>query len=105
MTAVSSSAGMFSQRYRVLDEPLEGRDFIAGRSYTIADISAWGWLDRAARVRKGEADPLAAFSNLKRRVERIDARPAAAGARKVAGDHDSKKVTGTRVATPGSTAG
>ena len=35
---------------------------------TIADISAWGWRDRAARVRKGETDPLAPFPKLARRT-------------------------------------
>ena len=80
------------RHYQVLDDHLAGREFIAGDSYTIADMSAWGWLDRAARVRKGEADPLAAFPNLKRLVERVDARPAAARARAVGRDHAFKKV-------------
>ncbi len=80
------------RHYQVLDDHLAGREFIAGDSYTIADMSAWGWLDRAARVRKGEADPLAAFPNLKRLVERVDARPAAARARAVGQDHAFKKV-------------
>ena len=39
---------------------------------------------------KGEADPLAAFPNLKRWFETIDARPAVA--RAVGKDHDFKKV-------------
>jgi len=54
------------RHYQVLDDHLRGRDFIVGDSYTIADISAWGWLDRASRVRKGEDDPLAPYPNLKR---------------------------------------
>src|ERR1700746_3451033 len=35
------------RHYRVLDEQLAGRRYILGDDYTIADISAWGWLDRA----------------------------------------------------------
>ena len=31
----------------MLDKHLEGRSFIVGSGYTIADISAWGWIDRA----------------------------------------------------------
>src|ERR1700752_2327749 len=46
--------------YQVLENHRKGRSFIVGSSYTIADISAWGWIDRAARVLKGEGDPLAA---------------------------------------------
>ena len=80
------------RHYQVLNDHLEGRTYIVGDGYTIADISAWGWLDRAARVRKGEADPLAAFPNLKRLFETVDARPAVARARAVGADHDFKKT-------------
>ena len=59
--------------------------------YTIADMSAWGWVDRAARVFKGEADPLVAFPNVGRWFKSIDARPAAALARAVGRDHVFKK--------------
>jgi GST-like protein len=80
------------RHYQVLNDHLEGRDFIVGRDYTIVDMSAWGWLDRASRVRKGETDPLAAFPNLKRLFETVDARPAVARARAVGKEHDFKKV-------------
>lgn len=80
------------RHYQVLNDHLEGRDFIVGDGYTIADISAWGWLDRASRVRKGEVDPLAAFPNLKRLFETVDAGPAVARARAVGKDHSFKKV-------------
>ncbi|MBZ9937268.1 glutathione S-transferase N-terminal domain-containing protein [Mesorhizobium sp. BR1-1-16] len=79
------------RHYRVLDDHLAGRDFIVGESYTIADMSAWGWLDRASRVLKGEVDPLAPYPHLKRLFERVDARPAAARARAVAKDHPFKR--------------
>ncbi|MGV8919167.1 MAG: glutathione S-transferase family protein [Pseudomonas sp.] len=80
------------RHYKVLDERLAGREFIVGDSYTIVDMSAWGWLERAPRVMKGEADALAAFPNLKRWFEAIDARPAAARAKLVGKDHEFKKV-------------
>lgn len=80
------------RHYQVLNDHLEGRDFIVGNTYTIADISAWGWLSRASLVRKGQADPLAPFPNLKRLFEIVDARPAVAGARAVGKYHDFKKV-------------
>ncbi len=79
------------RHYQVLEDHLTGRDFIVGSSYTIADISAWGWVDRAARVLKGEADPLAAFPNISRWFKSIDARPAVARARAVGKDHAFKK--------------
>jgi GST-like protein len=42
-------------------------------------------------VLPGEDDPLAAFSNLKRLVEAVDARPAAARAKEIGKDHPFKK--------------
>jgi len=80
------------RHYQVLDDHLEGRSFIVGETCTIADISAWGWLDRASRVRKGADDPLAAFPNLKRLYETVGARPAAARAREVGKHHPFKQV-------------
>ncbi|OXI35028.1 glutathione S-transferase [Burkholderia sp. AU16741] len=80
------------RHYQVLNDHLEGRTYIVGETYTIADISAWGWLDRASRVLKGADDPLGAFPNLKRLFETVDARPAAARARAVGKDHEFKKV-------------
>ena len=81
------------RHYKVLDDHLAGREFIVGDGYTIADMSAWGWLDRASRVRKDETDPLGAFPNLKRLFEAVDGRPAVARARAVGKDHPFKKVS------------
>src|ERR1700753_1804787 len=81
------------RHYQVLNDHLKGKAHIIGNTYTIADISAWGWLDRASRVLKGSDDPLAAFPNLKRLFEPVDARPAVARARAVGKDHPFKRVT------------
>lgn len=80
------------RHYQVLNDHLDGRSFIVGDSYTIADMSAWGWLDRASRVLKGTEDPFAAYPNLKRLFEMVDARPAVARAREVGKDHAFKRV-------------
>lgn len=80
------------RHYQVLNDHLAGRTFIVGDTYTIADIAAWGWLERAPRVLKGAENPLAAFPNLKRLFETVDARPAAARARAVAKDYRFKTV-------------
>ena len=79
------------RHYEVLDTHLKGRKFIVGEDFTIADISAWGWLERAQRVLPGEGGPLAAFPNIDRWYRAIDARPAAARARAVGKDHAFKK--------------
>jgi GST-like protein len=80
------------RHYLVLDDHLKGRDYLVGDTYTIADMAAWGWLDRAARVLKGLEQPLAGYPNLKRLFETVDARPAVQRARAVGRDHDFKKV-------------
>lgn len=80
------------RHYQVLDDHLRGRDFIVGDSFTVADISAWGWVDRASRVLRGTQDPLGAFPEIKRWFARIDARPAVARARALAKSHAFKTV-------------
>jgi len=81
------------RHYQVLNDHLEGRNFIVGEEYTIADISAWGWVDRASRLFKGAENPLGPYPNVKRLFETVDARPAVARARAVAKDHTFKTVS------------
>ncbi|TAL90394.1 MAG: glutathione S-transferase family protein [Candidimonas sp.] len=80
------------RHYQVLNDHLEGREFIAGDTYTIADMSAWGWLDRASRVRNDNDDPLGPFPHLKRLFQTVDARPAVARAREIGKRHAFKRV-------------
>ena len=75
------------RHYQVLNDHLSGRNCIVGGGYTIADISAWGWLDRASKVLKREDDPLAAFPELKRWFAAIDPRPAVFRVRAVGKHH------------------
>jgi GST-like protein len=79
------------RHYQVLDDHLADRDFIVGDEYSIADISAWGWIDRAPRVLSGQEDPLLAFPNLKRWFRSVESRPAVARARRVGLDHSFKQ--------------
>jgi GST-like protein len=79
------------RHYAVLDKHLEGRTFIVGGNYTIVDVSAWDWIDRASFVLPGNDDPLAAFPNIRRWLQAINARPAVAKARAVGTDHAFKK--------------
>jgi GST-like protein len=78
------------RHYEILDEHLAGRNFIVGDSFTIADISGWGWIDRAAVVLGGD-DPLGPYPNLKRWFQSINARPAVARARAIGTDHAFKQ--------------
>ena len=76
------------RHYGILDAQLEGREFFLGSEYTIVDIAAWGWIDRAAVV-LGEG-ALDGYPNLKRWFESVDARPAASRARDVGKGIDFK---------------
>ena len=58
--------------YGVLDRRLEGREFIAGDAYTIADMASYPWIVPHERQRQDLAD----FPNLKRWFDAIAARPA-----------------------------
>jgi len=78
------------RHYGVLDERLAGRDYIVGGSYSIVDMAAWGWIDRAPFVLNRES-PLADWPNLERWYERVNARDAVARARQVGTDIDFKK--------------
>lgn len=79
------------RHYGVLDEHLKGSSFIVGSSFTIVDVSAWGWIDRAKFVLPGSDDPLAPYPNIKRWFSSIDERPAVAKARAVGSTHTFKK--------------
>jgi len=85
-----------SQRYRreaerhytVMNEHLRGREFFVGDAYSIVDMAAWGWVDRASRV-LGEAR-LGEWPEVKRWFDAIDARPAVAKARALTDGIDFK---------------
>ena len=64
------------RHYRVLDERLAERDFIAADTYTVVDMAAWGWA-RMVPFILGEG-AWSRFPNLKRHLDAISARPAAA---------------------------
>jgi len=70
------------RHYEVLDTHMEGREHIVGDEYSIADISAWGWIDKATFVLGEEG--LENYPNLKRWFASINARPAVEKARTLA---------------------
>ena len=58
--------------YGVLDRRLEGRDFIAGDAYSIADIACWPWVLSHA----GHGQSLDDFPNVARWFDAVGSRPA-----------------------------
>ncbi len=64
------------RHYQVLNDHLEGHDYIVGDAYSIVDMSAWAWISSAAKVLAKEENPLGIFPNLKHWFEQIDSRAA-----------------------------
>lgn len=63
------------RHYRVLDDRLAARPYIAGAEYSIVDMAAWGWLNLSSYFFGEEG--LSGFPSLKRLHDEISARPAA----------------------------
>lgn len=66
------------RHYRVLNERLAASKYLAGDEYTIADMALWGWANFAGYIlgEKGLTD----YPHVRRVVDEISARPAAARA-------------------------
>ena len=76
------------RHWHILNDHLAGRDWIAGDSYTVVDMAAWGWERIAAFVLgQEEFDKL---TNVKRHLAAINARPAAARAEAIKEKHAFK---------------
>ena len=66
--------------YGVLDRRLDGRAFVAGEDYTIADMAIYPWIV----PHRDQCQDLEAFPNLRRWFEAVAARPATVRAYEVA---------------------
>jgi GSH-dependent disulfide-bond oxidoreductase len=70
--AINRYVNETARLYGVLNKRLDGRDFICGKQYTIADMACYPWI--VPHTRQGQN--LDDFPNLKRWFEAIRARPA-----------------------------
>ena len=73
--AIDRSVKETVRLYAVLDKRLAGRDFIAGREYTIADMACYPWI-----IPDRQGQDIDNFPNVRRWREAIRARPATARA-------------------------
>lgn len=78
------------RHYRIIDDRLKASPFLAGDSYTIADMSLWGWIERAGFVLGKEEKALDDFPGIRRWASEVEVRPAVARARKVGAAHPFK---------------
>lgn len=72
--AIKRYAFEAKRHWSILNDRLEGRDWLVGDSYSIVDMAAWGWERAAAFVLGAELDGL---TNVQRHFAAINARPAA----------------------------
>ncbi|MEJ6392413.1 glutathione S-transferase family protein [Gymnodinialimonas sp. 2305UL16-5] len=79
-----------ARHYALLNERLEGRDWIAGDAYGICDIAAWGWVKMAPFVMEAEGG-LSPYPNVAAWFERVNARPAVARVDELAQQHTFKQ--------------
>ncbi len=76
------------RHFEVLNQRLAGRNYMVGDTYTIVDMDVWGWARMVPFV-IGE-EHWGNYPNLKRLVDEISARPAAARAIAVKDKHTFK---------------
>ena len=76
------------RHWGLLDKQLDNRLYMLGDTYSIVDMSVWGWARAVPFILGAEA--WAQFPNLKRLIDEISARPAAARATALATAHAYK---------------
>ncbi len=79
------------RHWSVLDARLKHAHFLAGETYSIADMAVWGWGSSPALSYIFGADAWQRFPNVKRLVDEIGARPAAQRAAALATRFSFKK--------------
>ncbi|NNM74518.1 glutathione S-transferase family protein [Enterovirga aerilata] len=75
------------RHYTVADRRLADRPYLAGGSYTVADMALWGWARMVPFILGDEA--WARYPNLKRLFDEISSRPAAKRAEEFRAKHAS----------------
>lgn len=79
-----------ARHYKVLDDRLGASQWLGGDEYTIADITAWGWVRAAGFVMKDEA-VLKNYPNVQAWFDIVEQRPAVDRTKILADKHDFKK--------------
>jgi GSH-dependent disulfide-bond oxidoreductase len=77
------------RHWKIIDERLGGGRYMLGSTYTIVDMAVWGWARLVPHV-MGKPEVWNQFANLKRLLDEINARPAAAGVERLRNLHTFK---------------
>jgi GST-like protein len=77
------------RHYGILDQRLATRRYLVGDAYSIVDMAAWGWARMVPYMLGGE-EAWTKFPSVKRLLDEINARPAAARAQALKDKHAFK---------------
>jgi len=77
------------RHWKIVDDRLSRGAYLLGDEYSIVDMALWGWARMLPYVLGGEAH-WATYPNVKRLLDEINARPAAARAEKLRTSHTFK---------------
>jgi GSH-dependent disulfide-bond oxidoreductase len=77
------------RHYRIVDARLSKQKYMVGETYTIVDMALWGWARLVPHVLGGE-QAWAGLANVKRLLDEINARPAAAAVERLRNQYKFK---------------
>lgn len=77
------------RHWQIVEDRLADRPYMLGETYTIVDMSVWGWASRLTYM-LGDDQIMETYPNLNRLMQEIDARPAAKRAQALARSHAFK---------------
>ena len=77
------------RHWQIIDDRLADRPYMLGAQYSIVDMCVWGWA-RMVPFILGDDNAWDGLPNLKRLMDEIAERPAAAGAEKLRTAHEFK---------------
>ena len=78
------------RHYGILDAHLAKHRYMVGDAYSIVDMAVWGWARMVPFIMGGGDDAWAEYPNLKRLLDEVMARPAAARAQAIKDRHAFK---------------
>lgn len=76
-----------NRHWQIIDDRLKDRDYMMGDIYTIVDMAVWGWAPRIPFVLEDKS-AFDRFSNIRRMMDKLNARPAAIRALALSQSHN-----------------
>ena len=77
------------RHWKIIDEGLGRERYVLGETYTILDMSLWGWAQMLPHI-MGDKDVWSRFPSVERLLDEINQRPAAEGVARLKAEHSFK---------------